>query len=132
MSMLDSHNVYEIEFDVPASRREAFDAWLSADIVEWVSHETVAFFEVFQNDTGMSPEVKFVFGFETLSEWATFVGSDAHEDAIESLSGLAENREAVLWQRASVKLDDTLDRPVGDGGTIRTNERRGVDAVLSQ
>ncbi|ACV47679.1 hypothetical protein Hmuk_1564 [Halomicrobium mukohataei DSM 12286] len=130
--MPDTHNVYEIEFDVPASRRDAFEEWLSEDIVEWVSHETIAYFQVFQNDTGMSPEVKFVFGFETLEEWATFVGSAAHEDAIESLSGLAENREAILWQRASVKLDETLDRPVGDGGTIRTNERHSADAVLSQ
>ncbi|MFC7139996.1 hypothetical protein ACFQMA_09135 [Halosimplex aquaticum] len=130
--MLDAHNIYEIEFDVPARNRESFEDWLSEDVVEWVSHETVAFFEVFQNDTGMSPEVKFVFGFETLKQWATFVGSDAHEAAIDSLSVLAENREAVLWQRASVKLDDTLDRPVGDGGTIRKNGRHSADAVLSQ
>ncbi|MEF8827454.1 MAG: hypothetical protein V5A49_00370 [Haloarcula sp.] len=130
--MFDAHNVYEIEFDVPARRREAFEDWVSDDIVEWVSHETVAFFEVFQNDTGMSPEVKFVFGFETLKEWATFVGSDEHEEAIDTLETLAENREAVLWQRASVKLDDTLDRPVGDGGGFRETERRGEGAVLSQ
>jgi len=132
MTMLDAHNVYEIEFDVPARRRESFEDWLSDDIVEWVSHETVVFFEVFQNDTGMSPEVKFVFGFETLKEWATFVGSDEHEAAIDSLGTLAENREAILWQRASVKLDETLDRPIGDGGGVRENERRSADAVLSQ
>jgi|GEM_PF-521809 hypothetical protein len=132
MTMLDAHNVYEIEFDVPPCRRESFDDWLTEDVVEWVSHGTVAFFEVFQNDTGMSPEVKFVFGFETLEQWATFVGSDAHDAAIDSLSQLAENREAVLWQRASVKLDDTLDRPIGDGGGVREIERRNADAVLSQ
>ncbi|MFC7193759.1 hypothetical protein ACFQL4_02435 [Halosimplex aquaticum] len=54
--MLDAHNIYEIEFDVPARNRESFEDWLSEDVVEWVSHETVAFFEVFQNDTGMSPK----------------------------------------------------------------------------
>ena len=130
--MLDTHLVYEIEFDVPARRREPFDEWLSEGLVEWVSHETVASFDVFQNDTGMSPEVKFGFGFETLEQWAAFVGSDEHENAIDRLSLLAENREAVLWQRGSVKLDDTLERPISDGGPIREIERRGTDAIQSQ
>jgi len=130
--MLDNHNVYEIEFDVPARRRESFEKWLSEDIVEWVSHDAVAFFEVFQNDTGMSPEVKFVFGFETMEEWATFVGSDVHKAAIESLNGIAENRDAVLWQRASVKLDDTLERTIGDGGHYRAAERHSAGAIRSQ
>jgi hypothetical protein len=110
---------------------DRFSSVLVTGVVEWVSHETVAFFEVFQNDTGMSPEVKFAFGFETLEQWATFVGSDEHEAAIESLSQLAENREAVLWQRASVKLDDTLDRAVSDGGQNRATGGINADAVRS-
>jgi len=130
--MLDTHNIYEIEFDIPACHREAFEEWLSTEVVGWVNHEAIRYFEVFRNDQGLSPEVKFVFGFETLEQWATFVGSDAHDAAIDSLSQLAENREAVLWQRASVKLDDTLDRPIGDGGGVREIERRNADAVLSQ
>lgn len=129
MTMVENHNVYEIEFDVPARRRESFEEWLSEDIVEWVSHEAVAFFEVFQNDTGMSPEVKLVFGFETMEEWATFVGSNAHKAAIESLNAIAENRDAVLWQRASVTLDDTHDRPLGDGGHYQAAERHSTGVI---
>lgn len=109
--MTDYHTVYEIEFDVPGRHREAFEDWLSDDIVEWVSHETVAAFEVFQNDTTLSPEVKFVFEFETLEDWRTFLESDVQEDAIYCLKRLAENREAVLWRRASLKLEAALDEP---------------------
>ena len=130
--MLDTHNVYEIEFDVPARHREGFEDWLSEEVVEWVSHEAVEYFEVFQNDQGLSPEVKFVFGFETLQDWATFVNSDAHDVAIQRLSTLVENREAVLWQRASVKLDDTLERQIGDGGRSERCDDTGVNTVISR
>ncbi len=122
--MLDANNVYEIEFDVPASHREQFENWLSEEVVTWVSHESVGYFEVFQNDKGLSPEVKFVFGFERLEDWTTFVGSEEHEFAIERLEHLAENREAVLWKRASVKLDKIERSTVADGGRTRSTDRR--------
>ncbi|MEF8826954.1 MAG: hypothetical protein V5A27_11555 [Halapricum sp.] len=115
--MLDTDIHYEIRFDVLARYRDGFEEWLSVDAVEWLTHDGVATFDVFQNDTGLSPEVKFVFGFETLRDWSVFVGSDAHEAAMERFETFAENREAVLWQRASVKLDETPDRPIGDGGS---------------
>lgn len=110
------HNHYEIQFDVPARQREAFERWLSTDAVTWFNHSGVASFEVFQNDTGLSPELKFIFGFETLEDWTAFVNSLEHEAAMQRFETLTDNREAILWQRASVKLDETEDRPIGDGG----------------
>jgi quinol monooxygenase YgiN len=127
--MLDTHNIYEIEFDIPACHREAFEEWLSTEVVGWVNHEAIRYFEVFRNDQGLSPEVKFVFGFETMADWATFADSDEHEAAVERLGELVENRDAVLWQRASVKLDDTFGQPISDGGR---SERCDANAVTSQ
>ena len=121
--MLDVPNHYEIEFDVSSCKRDAFETWLSEDAVAWLSHDRVASFDVFQNDTGLSPAVKFVFGFETLRDWAAFVNSDEHEAAMERFETFADDREAVLWQRSSVKLDDTPDRPIGDGGRHEASER---------
>lgn len=121
--MLDVHNHYEIKFDVFSRHRDAFNEWLSADAVAWLNNDRVASFDVFQNDTGLSPELKFVFGFETLDDWAAFVNSDEHEAAMDRLETFADNREAVLWQRASVKLNETSDRPVGDGGRPDTTDR---------
>ncbi|MEF8824991.1 MAG: hypothetical protein V5A18_01035 [Haloarculaceae archaeon] len=128
---LDTH--YEIRFDVPGRHREAFEEWLSTDAVSWLNHDSVVSFDVFQNDTGLSPEVKFVFGFETLDDWASFVGSDEHEAAKERFETVADNREAVLWQRASVKLDDTPDHPIGDGGRrVRSGRPHGTRRVTTQ
>jgi hypothetical protein len=123
MTMLDVPNHYEIEFDVAGYQRDAFEEWLSDGAVAWLSHDRVASFDVFQNDTGLSPAVKFVFGFETLKDWAAFVNSDEHEAAMERFETFADDREAILWQRSSVKLDDTPDRPIGDGGRHEAAER---------
>ena len=46
------------------------------------------------------------------------VGSDDHEVAIDRLDALAANRDAVLWERASVTLDESANGHV-DGGTDR-------------
>jgi antibiotic biosynthesis monooxygenase (ABM) superfamily enzyme len=131
--MYDMQNHYEIEFDVPSRHRGAFEEWLSEDAVTWLNSDSVASFDVFQNDTGLSPEVKFVFGFETLEDWASFVNSEEHEAAMERFETFADNRKAVLWQRASVKLDGTPNRPVGDGGRSEVVERRrGPHTVITQ
>jgi hypothetical protein len=131
--MYELHNHYEIVFDVPGRRRDAFETWLSEDAVTWLNHDRVATFDVFQNDTGLSPEVKFVFGFETVKDWASFVNSDEHEAAMERFEVFADNREAVLWQRASVKLDDTADQPVSDGGRDdAVNGQPDSKSVISQ
>ncbi|WP_200531690.1 hypothetical protein [Halorubrum sp. LN27] len=129
--MLDAHNVYEIEFDVPARNREAFQDWLSGEVVAWVSHGAVGQFSVFQNEKGLSPEVKFVFEFETLQDWAAFAGSDRHEDAVNRLEALVENRNATLWRRASVKLDATLDR-TATGRTDGGCDGRAINTVNSR
>lgn len=118
MTDTDVEVVYEIEFDVPANRFRAFEDRLSSAIVEWVSHDEVTSFEVFHNKRGYSPERKFVFKFETMRQWVAFVGSDDHEVAIDRLDALAENCDAVLWERASVKLDESTNGHA-DGGTDR-------------
>lgn len=127
--MFDTNNVYEIEFDVAGSQREAFESWLSTEVVEWVGHEAVASFEVFTNDQGLSPESKFVFKFETLRDWVEFVDSDAHENAIDRLNGFTETRNAVLWRRDSVRLDGGS--PTGDQSRI-TGQGPQSDVVISQ
>lgn len=104
--------VYEIEFDVLDDRRERFDAWVATGIVEWVGHESVAAFEVLTGGRRASTDSKFVFEFEALRDWATFVESDAHEAAVDKLNALTTDYDAALWRRGSVSLD----RPVGDGG----------------
>ncbi|QAU14264.1 hypothetical protein EKH57_17230 [Halorubrum sp. BOL3-1] len=117
--MYSTNVVYEVEFDVLDDRRERFDAWVATGIIEWVGHESVAAFEVLTGGRRASTDSKFVFEFETLRDWAAFVESDRHGDAVERLEGLAENREATLWRRASVNLDVALDRTASertDGG----------------
>lgn len=129
--MFDAQNVYEIEFDVPVRNREAFENWLSGEVVEWVSHGAVGQFSVFQNEEDLSPEVKFVFEFQTLHDWVAFAGSDDHRDAIDRLESLAENRDATLWRRASVELDSTEDRTASertDGG----RDGRAINTVNSR
>lgn len=115
MTVFDAPLVYEIAFDVPPDRRETFQDWLSSAVVEWVSHERIAYFEVFQSDSDESPAVKFVFGFDTRGDWERFVGGDDHETALERLETSAENRETVLWHRTSIKLDETTDATYGGG-----------------
>jgi len=78
VGIVGASNRYEIEFGVPERHREEFEEWLSSNAVEWVSHETVVSFEALRNDTGLSPERKFVFGFETLRDRAVFVSSEEH------------------------------------------------------
>lgn len=110
--MAEAHTVFEIAFDVPAARREAFADWLAEWLLEWSTHEAVASFEAFENDVGRSPGVKFVFGFDSLADWTRFVESDEHAIAIEHLHGLTVNRDASLWHEASVSLDE--ESPIDD------------------
>ncbi|WP_135821977.1 hypothetical protein [Halostella litorea] len=97
-------HVYEVQFDVPGQCREAYDAWLEADALRWVTHYTVAGFEVFHNEQGLSPETKLVFEFESLREWARFAGSDTHRAAIDRLESLTEHLDATLWERDDLQL----------------------------
>lgn len=127
------HHHYEIVFDVPGRHREAFERWLSSSAIEWLNHAEVASFDVFQNDTGLSPEIKFVFGFESVQDWTGFVNSDEHEAAMHRLEMLVDNREAVLWQRASVKVDDIGDEEIPNGGPNDAADRwHGLELVIPQ
>ncbi|MEF8757173.1 MAG: hypothetical protein V5A33_02940 [Halobacteriales archaeon] len=107
---------YEIEFDVPAARRGDFEGWLSSAVVQWAGHESVARFETYRNETAMTSEIKFVFAFETLCDWAQFVESDEHRSAAEHLARLTDHRDAVLWRQGSVKLEPTRGVSTDDAG----------------
>ncbi len=98
---------YEIEFDVIGDRREAYDRWVAKNGMPWITHETVAAFDVWQNDKGLSPEVKFQFGFRTLDAWTRFVDSRCHVVATEGLRRLVTGLEATLWERDGIRLDVT-------------------------
>lgn len=114
--MFTTTYVFELTFDVSDSHRAAFEKWLSTGSVAWINHSSVASFEVFRNAVDRSPAIKFVFGFDSHADWATFVGSVDHQAAIDRLDAIAVNRQTVLWERASVKLDSSPDEPIGDGG----------------
>lgn len=127
------HHHYEILFDVPSRHREAFEQWLSSDAIAWLNNDRVHSFDVFQNDTGLSPEVKFVFGFETVQDWVGFVNSDEHEAATHRLEALVDNRKAVLWQRTTVKMDEPGDEAIPNGGPSEAADRwPGLELVIPQ
>ncbi len=95
---------YEIEFDVIGACRSDYDCWMAENSVRWVSHPAVTTFDVWQNDKGMSPEVRFVFGFQSLKKWASFVNSDVHANAKDALKQLTTSLNAQLWERSSIQL----------------------------
>lgn len=73
-----------------------FEEWLPTDAVWWLAQDSVASVDIFQNDTGFSPEMRFVFGVETLEDWLPFVNRDEHQVAIEDFKTFADNREEYL------------------------------------
>lgn len=96
---------YEIEFDVLGGCQDAYEQWLAENSMEWISHESVTTFDVWENDKGMSPEVKFMFGFTSLQSWATFVNSECHAAAKDGLKRLVTDLNGTLWERDSIRLD---------------------------
>ena len=95
---------YEIEFDVIGACRHEYDCWMAEHCIEWVSHEAVTTFDVWHNDKGMSPEVRFVFGFQSLRQWAAFVNSDVHASTKDALKQVTTGLNAQLWERSSIRL----------------------------
>ncbi len=95
---------YEIEFDVVGACRNEYDRWMADNSLNWASHHAVTTFDVWHNDTGISPEVRFVFGFQSLKEWATFVNSDVHASAKDTLKTVTTGLNAQLWERSSIQL----------------------------
>ena len=98
---------YEIEFDVLGGCQDAYERWLAENSIEWVTHGSVTTFDVWENDKGMSPEVKFMFGFTSLQSWATFVNSECHTTAKDGLKQLVTDLNGTLWERDSIRLDTT-------------------------
>lgn len=96
---------YEIEFDVLGGCRDAYEQWLAENSMEWITHEAVTTFDVWENDKGMSPEVKFMFGFTSLQSWVTFVNSECHRAAKDGLKQLVTDLNGTLWERDSIRLD---------------------------
>jgi len=96
---------YEIEFDVLGGCQDAYEQWLAENSMEWITHESVTTFDVWENDKGMSPEVKFMFGFTSLQSWATFVNSQCHTTAKDGLKQLVTDLNGTLWERDSIRID---------------------------
>lgn len=120
---------YEIEFDVLDPCRAEYDSWLSQNSLEWATHGSVASFEVRYNTNGLSPEVKLCFGFVSLEAWKTFVDSEVHTDAIESLRAVTTGLDGSLWERGSIRLDDG---DVSECGRLSRseNDHRAVGELL--
>ncbi|MFW6435850.1 MAG: hypothetical protein ACOCY1_05655 [Halovenus sp.] len=114
---------YEVAFDVSGGRREDYDEWRRTGALQWLAHEDVAEFAVYHNDQGLSPSVKFVFAFESLRAWASFVVSDEHEAAVDSLRTLTEQLDGMLWQRGGLSLDESADS-VSDRPSEQTDRVR--------
>jgi len=118
---------YEIEFDVLGGCREAYEQWLAENSMEWITHKSVTTFDVWENDKGMSPEVKFLFGFASLQSWATFVNSECHMAAKDGLKQLVTDLNGTLWERDSIRLDAT------DGGLPTTTaDCEGLPATTEE
>ena len=95
---------YEIEFDVIGICRQEYEQWLAENSLEWVTHDAVTTFDVWQNKS-MSPEVKFVFGFESLDAWARFVNSKHHEKVKDGLKQVVAGLNGTLWEQDSIRLE---------------------------
>ncbi|MFC7046944.1 hypothetical protein ACFQH6_17430 [Halobacteriaceae archaeon GCM10025711] len=88
---------YDVEFDVPGERRDEYDAWLPEATLSWGLDERVAAFGQQRNDTGLDPGVRFIFEFDSLRDWASFVEGDVHQTNVACLQELAKNLRATLW-----------------------------------
>ena len=88
---------YDVEFDVPGERRDEYDAWLPEATLSWGLDDRVAAFCQQHNDTGFDPGVRFIFEFDSLRDWASFVEGDVHQTNIACLQELAKNLRATLW-----------------------------------
>lgn len=102
---MNTQYTYEIEFDVMGSCRQEYDRWLSEQSLDWVSHPAVTTFDVQYNTNGLSPEIKFTFGFSSLEQWTTFIDSEIHAAAKETLRSVTTRLNGTLWKQGGIKLD---------------------------
>ena len=102
---MDTAYTYEIEFDILQSSQTAYEQWLSNNAIQWVSHQAVHSFAVEHNRNGLSPELKFRFGFRSLDRWNAFTDSDIHADAISMLREVSTDLSGTLWEQSGIRLD---------------------------
>lgn len=96
---------YEIECDILQSSEAAYKQWLSQNAIDWVSHQAVSSFTVEHNRNGLSPEIRFRFGFRSLERWATFTDSDIHAEATAMLRDVSTGLSGTLWEQGGIQLD---------------------------
>ena len=115
---METAYTYEIEFDILRSSRTAYEQWLAQNAIQWVSHQAVTSFAVEQNRNGLSPEIRFRFGFRSLERWATFTDSEIHQEATGTLRDVTTGLSGTLWEQGGIRLDaDTPSaesQPAGD------------------
>ena len=102
---METAYTYEIEFDILRSSRADYEQWLAENAIEWVSHQAVSSFAVEHNRNNLSPEIKFRFGFPSLDRWSSFIDSDIHEEAIETLREVTTELSGTLWEQSGIRLD---------------------------
>jgi len=102
---MDTAYTYEIEFDIRRSSRAAYEQWLARNAIQWVSHRTVRSFTVQQNRNGLSPGIKFRFGFVSLERWSAFVDSEIHQEATDALREVSTELSGTLWEQSGIRLD---------------------------
>jgi len=102
---METAYTYEIEFDILRSSRAAYEQWLSQNAIEWVSHQAVGSFAVEHNRNGLSPEIKFRFGFPSLDRWSSFIDSEIHQEATDTLREVTAGLSGTLWEQSGIRLD---------------------------
>ena len=112
---MNSRNLfeYDLEFTIPGQHREAFEEWRPQATCRWGLDDNVVWFDEQHNDTGIGPECRYVFGFESLQAWAGFVEGTAHSENMESLQELADTVRATLWQPTQPSMETMTQPSVG-------------------
>lgn len=118
---------YDLEYAVPGEAREAYETWLEDASVTWGMDDRITTFFHQVNDTGFDPGERFVFEFDSLRDWASFVEDDEHQDNVDRLRGLVTDLRATLWnpKRVGTLVEPSRGaRSVADRGTVSDYRHR--------
>jgi len=96
---------YEITYEVPPERSDAYDRWLPDAMIDWLERSEVEVFHAYRRETGSGGELKLVFQFDDRETWAAFVGSDVHVANVERLHALAASVDEGLWKPCVIPLN---------------------------
>ena len=96
---------YELTFDLRDSDSTEYEQWLSQQSIHWVSHPTVASFEVRETTVGSARTVRVILGFRSMEDWQSFVESDEHTNAKTTLDRVTTRMDGTLWERSSLDLN---------------------------